>query len=98
MVINGTDIFGGNDRSKSLQQLISRNKNGDLLLAAQESAHRILWAYVNSSMVNSLTPSATYTEFVAWWQYLLIGIQAALAVLTALMLILYIRSAYFKKN
>ena len=98
MVINGTDIFGGNDRSTSLQQLISRNKNGDLLLAAQESAHRILWTYVNSSMANLLSPTATYTDFVAWWQYALIGIQAAFGVLTVLMLALYVKSAYFRKK
>ena len=95
MMINGTNIFGGNDRSRSLQQLISRNKDGDMLRAAQESAHNILWTYVNSSMVNSLSPTATYTDFVAWWQYAIMGLQAAFAVFTMGAAALYVKSAYF---
>lgn len=97
-MINGTNIYGGNDRSTSLAQMISRNKNGELLLAAQESAHSILWTYTNSSMVNMLSPNATYTDFVAWWQYAITGIQIGLGAVTALMLVLYVRSAYFKKR
>lgn len=97
-MINGTNIYGGNDRSKSLAQLISRNKDGDMLKAAQESAHRVLWTYVNSSMVNSLSPSATYTGFVAWWQHVITGLQATFAVLTLGGIALYIKSAYFSKK
>lgn len=93
-MINGTNIYGGNDRAKSLMQLISRNKDGDMLKAAQESAHRILWTYVNSSMVNSLAPSATYTNFVAWWQYTIMGLQGAFALLTLGSMALYVKSAY----
>ena len=93
-MINGTNIYGGNDRAKSLMQLISRNKDGDMLKAAQESAHHILWTYVNSSMVNSLTPSATYTDFVAWWQYTIMGLQGAFALLTLGSMALYVKSAY----
>ena len=100
MMYNGTNIFGGNDRSKSLQQLIARNKDGDLLEKAQESAHRILWAYVNSSMVNSLAPTSTYTDFVAWWQYALMILQGLFALLTLFSVGMYVKSAYFsrKKN
>lgn len=100
MMYNGTNIFGGNDRSKSLQQLIARNKDGDLLEKAQESAHRILWAYVNSSMVNSLAPTTTYTDFVAWWQYALMILQGLFALLTLFSVGMYVKSAYFsrKKN
>lgn len=98
MMIGGTDIFGGNDRAKSLMQLISRNKDGDMLRAAQESAHHVLWAYANSSMTNSLTPTATYTNFVAWWQYTLMALQSVLAVLTCICLIMYVRYAYFVRK
>lgn len=98
MMINGTNIFGGNDRSKSIQQLIARNKDGDMLLAVQESAHNILWTYVNSSMVNSLSPSATYTDFVAWWQYAITAIQALFCVLTLGCGVMYVKSAYFGKR
>ena len=98
MMINGTNIFGGNDRSTSLQQLISRNKDWDMLIAAQDSAHHILWVYTNSSMVNSLSPGAVYTDFVAWWQYALMGIQGVFGVLTLAAMILYVKSAYFSKK
>ena len=102
MMINGTNIYGGNDRSKSLQRLISRAKDGDMLKAAQESAHHILWAYVNSSMVNSLIapseeaeqPAPVYTEFIAWWQYVIMGVQILLGVLTLVAVLLYVKAAY----
>jgi beta-glucosidase len=98
MMINGTNIFGGNDRSKSLAQLISRNKDGDMLKAAQESAHHILWSYVHSSMVNSLTPTAVYTDFVAWWQYVIMGLQGFFAALTLGSVLFYVKNAYIRKK
>lgn len=98
MMINGTNIYGGNDRSKSIMQLISRNSDGDMLLRAQESAHRILWAYANSSMANSLSPNATYTDFVAWWQYALIGLQATFAILALGSVALYVKNAYLRRK
>ena len=98
MMYNGSNIFGGNDRSKSLQQLIARNKDGDMLQKAQESAHRILWVYVNSSMVNSLEPTAIYTDFVAWWQYVLMGLQGLFGLLTLCFVALYVKNAYIGKK
>lgn len=97
-MINGTNIYGGNDRSKSLQQLISRNKDGDMLKAAQESAHHILWAYANSSMVNYMSPNVTYTDFVAWWQYVITALQILFAVLTLGAVTLYVKNAYLGKK
>ena len=94
-MINGTNIYGGNDRSRSLAQLISRNDDGDMLLAAQQSAHYILYAYVHSSMVNALSPTATYTDFVAWWQYVIMGLQIGFGVLTVAAAAVYVKSAYF---
>ena len=97
-MINGTNIYGGNNRQKSLAQLISHNKDGDLMKAAQESAHHILWSYVNSSMVNSMEPHVEYEEFVAWWQYVIMGVQGFFALLTAAAVFLYAKNAYFRKK
>ena len=107
MMINGTNIYGGNDRSKSLQQLISRKKDSALLKAAQESAHRILWTYTHSSMVNLIAPeaeaeaaapAASYSNFVAWWQYAIKGLQGFFGLLTLIALALYVKNAYFVKK
>ena len=97
-MINGTNIYGGNNRAKSLAQLISRNKDGDMLKAAQESAHHILWSYVNSSMINTMTPAAVYVEFVAWWQYVIMGLQGLFAVLTFGSVLFYMKNAYLRKK
>ena len=107
MMMRGTNIYGGNDRSKSLQRLISRKKDSALLKAAQESAHRVLWTYTRSSMMNLIAPetetetaapAASYSNFVAWWQYVLMGLQGFFGLLTLISLALYVKNAYFVKK
>ena len=98
MMINGSNVFGGNDRSKSLTALINDNNDGDMLLKAQESAHHILWAYTNSSMANVLAPETTYNDFTAWWQYVITAIQVVLGIVTACVVLLYVKSLYFGKG
>ena len=107
MMMRGTNIYGGNDRSKSLQRLISRKKDSALLKAAQESAHRVLWTYTRSSMMNLIAPetetetaapAASYSIFVAWWQYVLMGLQGFFGLLTLISLALYVKNAYFVKK
>ena len=107
MMMRGTNIYGGNDRSKSLQQLISRKKDSALLKAAQESAHRILWTYTRSSMMNLIAPkdeaetaapTAAVSNFVAWWQYAIMGLQGLFGLLTLIALLLYVKNAYFTKK
>ncbi len=107
MMINGTNIFGGNDRAKSLQTLISRKKDSAMLKAAQESAHHILWSYTHSSMMNLIvsdsddeaaTTEVSYSSYTAWWQYVLMGLQGTFALLTLICFILYVKNAYFPKK
>ncbi|MBO4989986.1 MAG: glycoside hydrolase family 3 protein [Clostridia bacterium] len=99
-IIGGTDIFGGNDRVTEIKQLVLRNKktSGDLVEAMQASAHRIFWTYTKTSMMNGLTSNAVMTDFVAWWQYALIGIEAGIALLTAAAVAMYVYTAYFRKE
>ena len=107
MMMRGTNIYGGNDRSKSLQQLISRKKDSALLKAAQESAHRVLWTYTRSSMMNLIAPedeaetaapAAAVSDFIAWWQYAIMGLQGFFGLLTLIALLLYVKNAYFPKK
>ncbi len=98
-VINGTNIFGGNGAAyKSIQQLISRNKDGDLLKAAQRSVKYTLWAISHTTLINSLSPTVTVTNFVAWWQYAIMVLQGLFGVLLLGALILYVKSAFFSQK
>ena len=106
MMMRGTNIYGGNDRAKSLQQLISRKKDSVLLKAAQESVHHILWTYTRSSMMNLIVPESdsdaapapAVTDFIAWWQYAIMGLQGLFGLLTLAALLLYVKNAYFAKK
>ena len=78
-----------------------------LLKAAQESAHRVLWTYTRSSMMNLIAPeteaetpapAATYSDFIAWWQYAIMGLQGFFGLLTLIALLLYVKNAYFAKK
>ena len=99
-LMNGTDIFGGNDRSTEILQLILRNRqtSGELVERMQESAHRILWTYSKTSMMNGLTSGQKFTTFRAWWQNAILGIQIGAGVLTAASAALYVWMQYFKKE
>ena len=78
-----------------------------LLKAAQESAHRILWTYTRSSMMNLIAPedeaetaapAAAVSDFIAWWQYAIMGLQGFFGLLTLIALLLYVKNAYFPKK
>lgn len=99
-IIGGTNIFGGNDRVTEIKQLVLRNKSssGDVVLAMQESAHRVLYVYTRTSMMNGLTSDAVFEDFVAWWQIALNGIIIGIAVVTAGCLAVYVYSQYIKKE
>ena len=99
-LMNGTNIFGGNDRATEILQLVLRNRStsGELVEKLQESAHRILWTYSRTSMMNGLTSGQTFTTTNAWWQNAILGIQIGLGVLTAAGIGMYIWVQYFKKE
>ena len=99
-LMNGTNIFGGNDRATEILQLVLRNRStsGGLVEKMQESAHRILWTYSRTSMMNGLTSGQTFTTTNAWWQNAILGIQIGLGVLTAAGIGMYIWVQYFKKE
>ncbi|MBO4989920.1 MAG: glycoside hydrolase family 3 C-terminal domain-containing protein [Clostridia bacterium] len=99
-LMNGTDQFGGNKRQTEIKQLLLRNKatSGDLMEAMQESAHRILWAYSRTSMMNGLTSNASFEDFTAWWQNALVAIDVVMGVITVGLCGTYVFFHYFKKN
>lgn len=99
-IINGTDIFGGNDRVTEIKQLVLRNKgtSGEFVERMQEAAHNILWTYTHTSMMNGLTGDMVLTDTVYWWQIAILGIQIGFGVLTAASLGMYLWTAYFRKE
>lgn len=67
----------------------------------------MLWTYTRSSMMNLIAPetetetaapAASYSNFVAWWQYVLMGLQGFFGLLTLISLALYVKNAYFVKK
>ena len=99
-LMNGTNIFGGNDRSAEILQLVLRNRNtsGELVEKMQESAHRILWTYSKTSMMNGLTSDQTFSTTRQWWQNAILGAQIALGVVTVAAIGAYVFFQYFKKE
>ncbi|HIU61350.1 MAG TPA: glycoside hydrolase family 3 protein [Candidatus Coproplasma excrementigallinarum] len=99
-LMNGTNIFGGNDRSTEILQLVLRNRNtsGELVEKMQESAHRILWTYSKTSMMNGLTGDQTFSTTRQWWQNAILGAQIALGVVTVAAIGAYVFFQYFKKE
>ena len=99
-LMNGTNIFGGNDRSTEILQLVLRNRNtsGELVEKMQESAHRILWTYSKTSMMNGLTGDQTFSATRQWWQNAILGAQIALGVVTVAAIGAYVFFQYFKKE
>lgn len=79
-------------RGSAIVSLIEKNDDGILLQAAQESNHRILYALAHSSMVAS-----EYVESsdMFWWQWVLLGIDIGLGVVTAGCLGMYVYQSYF---
>ena len=88
MLYAGTDCFGGSRRSTSIARLISTD--GALLQAAQNGAHKMLYALANSMMVNGLTSDADVSGQRVWWQNAILGIECVLGVATAALLAGYI--------
>ena len=99
-LMNGTNIFGGNDRATEILQLVLRNRNtsGELVEKMQESAHRILWTYSKTSMMNGLTGDQTFSTTRQWWQNAILGAQIALGVVTVAAIGAYVFFQYFKKE
>lgn len=99
-LMNGTNIFGGNDRATEILQLVLRNRNtsGELVEKMQESAHRILWTYSKTSMMNGLTGDQTFSATRQWWQNAILGAQIALGVVTVAAIGAYVFFQYFKKE
>lgn len=98
-LIGGTDIFGGNDRVTEIKQIILRNKatSGEIVEAMQASAHRMLWTYTHTSMMNGLTATYVADDFTPWWQIALIGVEVVFGLVTAGCLAMYVVNAYGKK-
>ena len=43
-------------------------------------------------------PAAAVTDFIAWWQYAIMGLQGLFGLLTLIALLLYAKNAYFAKK
>ena len=43
-------------------------------------------------------PTAAVSNFVAWWQYAIMGLQGLFGLLTLIALLLYVKNAYFTKK
>lgn len=98
MLVAGTDVFCLDaPRSASITNLIESNDDGFLLEQLQEANHRLMYTLLQSSMGYQSTDSVSITTF-AWWQGLIIGIDAVLALATIACLVMYLRNEYGKKK
>ena len=97
-LINGNNLYGGTDRSTKVQQVIARNKDGDMLLAAQDSAHRILWAYANSAYSNGFAEGVTFSSVIGWWQIVFVLLCVLFGLLAAAAVTVYALKTYRKNK
>ena len=93
-LIGGTTLYGGSDRSTSIAQLVSRNKDGYFMEVIKEAAHHQLYTAANSTLINGLSAESQVGNAVAWWQVTILVLQVLLGVLAGAALVLYVAGRY----
>ncbi len=86
-------------RSDTFHTILTRDlpNDAELLEAAREACHRMLYTAVNSAVMNGLSASSRVVSVTPWWQILLVTLDVILGVLAvagSVMLVLTI----IKKN
>ncbi len=98
-----TGLLAGNDvwmsSTDTFHTILTRDlpNDAELLEAAREACHRMLYTAVNSAVMNGLSASSRVVSVTPWWQILLVTLDVILGVLAvagSVMLVLTI----IKKN
>lgn len=97
-LVAGSDQFCMSDRSQEIINAITKNDDGHLLGVLRESAHRHIYAYLRSNLINGMSPNSRVIEVIPWWVSMIVTFIVVLSVLTAASVALFIVSMIKQKN
>lgn len=95
-LVAGTDTFNADtSRASDIQKYIVSSEDGYVLEKLRETNKRFYYAMANSNLVNGLSDSTEVSEFTPWWQHVMYGLIAVLAIGIIISLAMFIRKTYF---
>lgn len=83
-LVLGLNLMLAADRAgETFTEVVPDNVSGDatVLSALRESAHRVMYVYVNSNLMNGTSRNAHIVSVINWWQYALVAADIVLGVI-----------------
>ena len=79
-------------RVPEASNLLTKDRDGFIWGKLREAAHYYLYTMSRSNLVNGLSKTETVANYTPWWKPALIGLNAAIGILTAGTAVLYVLS------
>ena len=95
----GSDLFlSDTGRRSELSNLITKERNGEVLKMMQDACKHFFYAHVNSLLINGLAPETVIEETVYWWQPTAVAGCAIIGVLALGAFTVFLWKTYAKKE
>lgn len=98
-VVAGTVQFNNDSgRSAEVRNLMSRDRDGYIVLKIRENAKHFFYAYANSHIANGLDAHSIVEDFVPWWKPAIIAAASSIGALMVAAGAMFVVSAYVIKR
>jgi beta-glucosidase len=97
-VLNGTDCWDSSKDTWTNELLNMYADDPDIVAAARESTHRILYTVANSAAMNGLSSDTKIVQVTPWWQIAIYAVDVVLVILLILCIVQLIINIKRKKE